>query len=146
MNYPRIVIAAIAATAVDAVYGFVVWGQVLSTEFGRYPEIYRASADQTAYLPLMFVGILVGMLFAAGIYAKGYEGGSGLVEGLRFGGVMGLLVGAYMAGANYGIMRIGKRMALTYGVGWLGEWLLVGLVIGLVYKPVAAAARRAAGV
>jgi hypothetical protein len=146
MNYPRIVIAAIAATVVDAVYGFVVWGQVLGAEFARYPEIYRASVDQTAYLPLMFVGVLVGMFFAAWIYAKGYEGGSGLVEGVRFGAVMGLLIGAYTAGVNYGIMRIGKRMALTYGVGWLGEWLLVGLAIGLVYKPVAGAVRRAAGV
>jgi hypothetical protein len=146
MNYPRIAIAAIAATAVDAVYGLVVWGQVFSGEFGRYPEIYRAGTDQTAYLPLMFVGILVGMFFAVWIYAKGYEGGSGLVEGVRFGAVMGLLIGAYMAGVNYGIMRIGKQMALTYGVGWLGEWVLVGLAIGLVYKPVAGAVRRAAGV
>lgn len=146
MNYPRIVIAAIAATVVDALYGFVVWGQVLSAEFARYPGVYRAGGDQTAYLPLMFVGILAGMFFAAWIYAKGYEGGSGLVEGVRFGAVMGLLIGAYMAGVNYGIMRIGKRMALTYGAGWLGEWLLVGLAIGLVYKPVAGAVRRAAGV
>ena len=146
MNYPRIVVAAIVATVVDAVYGFVVWGQVLSGEFGRYPAIYRGSADQTAYLPLMFVGVLVGMFFAAWIYAKGCEGGSGLVEGVRFGALMGLLIGAYMAGVNYGIMRIGKRMALTYGAGWLGEWLLVGLAIGLVYRPVAGAVRRAAGV
>jgi hypothetical protein len=51
-----------------------------------------------------------------------------------------------MGGVNYGIMRIGKRMALTYGAGWLGEWLLVGLAIGLVYKPLAGAVRRAAGV
>jgi hypothetical protein len=121
MNYPRIVIAAIAATVVDAVYGFVVWGQVLGAEFARYPEIYRTGADQTGYLPLMFVGIVVGMFFAAWIYAKGYEGGSGLLEGVRFGAVMGLLIGAYMAGVNYGIIRIGKRMALTYGAGWLGE-------------------------
>lgn len=146
MNYVRIVIAAIVATVVDAVYGFVVWGQVLSGEFARYPEIYRASADQTSYLPLMFLGVLAGMFVAAWIYAKGYEGGTGLVEGVRFGAVMGLLFGAYMAGVNYGIMRIGKRMALTYGVGWFGEWVLVGLAIGLVYKPAAGAMRRAAGV
>jgi len=51
-----------------------------------------------------------------------------------------------MAGVNYGIRRIGKRMALTYGVGWVGEWVLVGLAIGIVYKPVPRAASRAAGV
>ncbi len=146
MNYARIVIAAIAATVVDGIYGIAVWGQVLSGQFGRYPGIYRSSADQTAYLPLMFVGIFVGMFFASWIYAKGYEGGSGLMEGVRFGAVMGLLIGAYIAGVNYGIMRIGRRMALTYGVGSLGEWILVGIAIGLVYKPVAGAARRAAGV
>ena len=146
MNYARIVIAALAATVVDGLYGFVVWGQVLSGEFGKYPGIYRGGADQTTYLPLMFVGIVVGMFFASWIYAKGYEGRSGLIEGLRFGGLMGLFVGAYMAGVNYGIMRIGKRMALAYGIGWVGEWLLVGLVIGLVYKPVATSVKRVAGV
>jgi hypothetical protein len=51
-----------------------------------------------------------------------------------------------MAGVNYGLLRIGKRLALTYGVGWLGEWLVVGLVIGLVYRPAERAAGRAAGV
>jgi len=144
MNYPRIVVAAVAATVVDALYGFIVWGQVLNREFARYPDIYRPGGDMTA-LPLMFLGVLVGMFFASWIYAKGYEGGTGLTEGVRFGGLMGLLMGAYLAGVNYGIMRIGKRMALTYGIGWLGEWVFVGLVIGLVYKPAANPARRAAG-
>jgi hypothetical protein len=145
MNYPRIVVAALAATVVDALYGFLVWGQILSREFAQFPAIFRPGDDTTA-LPLMFVGVLVGMLFASGIYAKGYEGGSGLIEGLRFGVVMGLLVGSYMAGVNFGILRIGKRMALTFGIGWLGEWILVGLAIGLVYKPAASAVKRAAGV
>ena len=145
MNYPRIVVAAVAATVVDALYGFIVWGQVLNREFARYPDIYRPGGDTTA-LPLMFLGVLVGMFFACWIYAKGYEGGTGLSEGVRFGGLMGLLMGAYMAGVNYGIMRIGKWMALTYGIGWVGEWVLVGLVIGLVYKPAPNPVRRAAGV
>src|SRR5215470_19377475 len=145
MSYQRIVIAALAATVVDALYGFVVWGQILSREFAQFPAIFRTSDDTTA-LPLMFVGVLVGILFATWIYAKGYEGGSGLIEGLRFGVVIGLLVGSYMAGVNYGILRIGKRMALTYGIGWVGEWVLVGLAIGIVYKPVSRVVFRAAGV
>jgi len=145
MNYARIVIAAVVATLVDAAYGFLVWGKVLSGEFGRYPGIYRPGDDLTA-LPLMFAGILFGMFFAAWIYAKGYEGGNGLAEGLRFGIFMGLLMAGYFAGVNYGILRIGKRMALTYVAGEFGEWLLVGIVLGLVYKPAASAVRRAAGV
>jgi hypothetical protein len=145
MNCTRIVAAAVVATIVDAAYGFVVWGQVLSGEFGRYPDVYRPADDMTA-LPLMFAGIFVGLLFATWIYAKGYEGGSGLTEGLKFGVVMGAFLAAYFSGVNYGTLRIGKKMALTYLAGGFGEWLLVGTAIGLVYKPAAGAARRAAGV
>jgi hypothetical protein len=47
-------------------------------------------------------------------------------------------------------MKIGKRMALYIGLAGLVEWIVVGTVIGLVYKPIASASgvtsRRAAGV
>jgi len=145
MNYPRIVVAAVVATLVDMAYGFLVWGMVLNGEFSRYENIFRPADDLSA-LPLMAAGIFVGMLFAAWIFAKGREGGSGLKEGLMFGLVMGLFMGAYMSSVNYGIMRIGKKMALTFAGGSVGEWVLVGLTIGLLYKPVAGAAKRAAGV
>jgi hypothetical protein len=145
MNYVRLVAAAAAATIVDGLYGFVVWGKVLNVEFGRYPEIYRPAGDMSGFA-LMFAGIFVAMCCAAWIYAKGYEGGSGIAEGLKFGVVIALVVAAYVSSANYGTMRIGKRMALTYLAGGFGEWLVAGLVIGLVYKPAARAARRATGV
>ena len=141
MNYTRLVLAALAATIVDGVYGFLVWGKVLAGEFGRYPEIYRPGDDLSAF-PVMFAGIFVGMLLATWIYAKGYQGGSGLQEGLKFGVVMGLFLAAYFSGVNFGTMRIGMKMAATYAVGGFGEWLLVGLAIGLVYKPAAAASRK----
>jgi len=145
MNYARLLAAAVAATIVDGLYGFVVWGKVLNSEFGRYPAIYRPAGDTSGFV-LMFAGIFVAMCCAAWAFAKGYEGGSGLAEGLKFGIVIALVVGAYFSGANYGTMRIGKRMALTYLAGAFGEWLVAGLVIGLVYKTAARNARRAAGV
>ena len=62
MNYGRLVIAAVAATVVDAVYGFLVYGVLLNHEFGRYPRVFRPDDVQPTYLPLMFVGILIAML------------------------------------------------------------------------------------
>ena len=56
MNYGRLALAAVAATVVDGVYGFVVYGNILSGEFARYPAIYRSSETQTPFLPLMFAG------------------------------------------------------------------------------------------
>jgi hypothetical protein len=148
MNYSRLALAAVAATVVDAVYGFLVFGQVLGSEFHRYPDIYRPDDLQTAFLPMMFVGILFAMFVATYLYAKGYEGGSGMQEGMRFGVLVGLLMLGYVWGVDYAIMRIGKKLALYGGVASLVEWIVVGTVIGLVYKPAASApaSRRAAGV
>jgi hypothetical protein len=145
MNYGRLVLAAIVATVVDAAYGLVVWARVLNGEFAKYPGIYRP-ADDTSGFAVMFVGIFAAMLVASWIYAKGYEGGSSLMEGLKFGITLALLMSVYISSTSYGTLRIGKKMALTYLTGQFGEFLLVGLAIGLVYKPVAAAAKRAAGV
>lgn len=145
MNYTRIFIAAVVATVVDAVYGLTIWANVLHGEFGRYPEIYRAGNDTSAF-PIMFLGIFAALLVASYIYAKGYEGGSPAAEGLKFGIVLALLMAVYISSTDYGTMRIGKKMMLTYLAGEFGELLLVGLAIGLVYRPAGAAVKRAAGV
>ena len=148
MSYGRLVLAAVVATVVDAVYGYLVYGQVIGSEFARYPAIYRSSEVQTGYLPLMFVGILFAMLVASYLYAKGYEGGNGVQEGMRFGALMGLLIVGYVAGVDYATMNIGKRMAGYFALANLVEWIVIGVTIGFVYHPAApgAASRRAAGV
>ena len=145
MNYGRLVLAAVVATVVDAAYGLVVWARLLNGEFTRYPEIYRPAGDMNGFA-IMFAGILAAMLVASYIYAKGYEGGSAVAEGLKFGVVLALLMALYISSTDYGTLRIGKKMMLTYLGGQFGEFLLAGLVIGLVYRPAGAAARRAAGV
>jgi hypothetical protein len=146
MNYGRVVIAAVAATVVDAVYGFLVYGVLLASEFGRYPAIYRPNEVQPSYLPLMFVGILIAMCAVAYIYAKGYEGGSGVAEGARFGVCFGVFASAFFAGVSYATMNIGRKLAVSLAAAGLVEWILAGIVIGLVYKPAAAATRQSARV
>jgi len=143
MNYTRIVLAAVAATVVDAVYGFVVYGMLLAGEFARYPAVYRTNEAGMAYLPLMFAGIFVGMLAASIIYAKGYEGGSGIAEGARFGVLLGVFIAAVFAGVNYATLNIGRRHSLEMAVAGFVEWTLAGIAIGLVYKPAAGSSRTA---
>jgi hypothetical protein len=142
MNYGRLISAAVAATVVDVCYGFLVYGMLLASEFERYPGVYRPSDVGMTYLPLMFAGIFVAMLVASMIYAKGYEGGSGVSEGGRFGALLGVFLAAVFVGVNYATLNIGRKISAELAVAGLVEWTLIGVVIGLVYKPAATAARR----
>ena len=138
MNYKRIVLAAVAALIVDLAYGYLYYGFLIANEYNPYPGVYRSSEVVKNYMPLGFAGILIGLIILSVIYAKGYEGGSGLAEGARFGILIGISVVAYFVGTNYTTLNIGPRLAAVQAVGALIEWTLVGIVIGLVYKPSAA--------
>ena len=145
MNYGRLVAAAIAGTVFDMAYGFVVYGMLLANQFAAYPGVYRP-ADDTSHMPVLAAGVFIGACVAAYIYAKGYEGGSGAAEGLRFGMALGVFVGGYSTLVNWAVLNIGRTLALSMAAVAVVEWTLIGLIIGLVYKPAASAVRRATGV
>src|SRR5207248_7093727 len=54
MNGKSLAIAAVVAWIVDSVYGFLVFGLALNSEFLRYPAVFRPFEAVQANLPLMF--------------------------------------------------------------------------------------------
>ena len=146
MNLGRLALAAVAATVVDAVYGFVVYGMLLAGEFGRYPAVYRSAETGAAYLPLMFLGLFVAIAALTLIYSKGYEGGNGITEGLRFGVLFAIVIVFVFVGVNYATLNIGRKLTLELAVAGFVEWLLVCTTIGAVYKPDASPRRQATAV
>ena len=133
MNYGRLVAAALAGTVVDAVYGFLVYGMLLSSEFGRYPDVYRPANAPLFFLMTMFGGIFVAMLVCVTIYSKGLERG-GAAEGMRFGALLGVFLGVVFASISYGTLNIGRKLAAMMAVAGVIEWMLVGTAIGAVYR------------
>ena len=146
MNYARLASAAVVGTIVDGLYGFVVYGILLSGQFADFPGVYRSRETASAYMPYLFLGILVAMIAAAYIYAKGYEGGSGVVEGARFGAAVGVFAVGYDVIVNFATLNVGRRLAASVAIAAFVEWIIDGAVIGAVYKPAPGATRRAAAV
>ena|SRR5947207_1127628 len=150
MNYRRLALTIVAAVAVDFLYGFVVYGNLLTGEFARYPSIFRPMDTQLPYMPYLFIGIVLAAIAASVMYAKGYEGrGGGVAEGVRFGLWVGLFVVGYVVMVSYATMNVGRRFTGLMAITGLAEWAIVGGVIGAVYKPAAADSRsapRSAGV
>ena len=54
MNAKSLAIAAVAAWVVDSIYGFLVFGMMLQSEFAKYPGVFRSFNQVNALLPLMF--------------------------------------------------------------------------------------------
>ncbi len=135
MNYGRLAAAAVAATVVDAIYGYLVYGLLLASDFAKFPGVYRPADVGMAYLPLMFAFLFVALLVVALMFAKGYEGGRGVAEGVRFGALLGIFVAMAFNGVNYATLNIGRMHSLRMAIAGFVEWTLIGVVIGVVYKP-----------
>jgi hypothetical protein len=79
-------------------------------------------------------GIFVAMLAAVAIYSKGIESKGGAAEGMRFGVLLGVFLGVLFSSISYGTLNIGRRLAAMMAVAGIVEWVLVGTVIGAVYR------------
>src|SRR6266481_530585 len=132
MNYSRIVLAALAATVAYFVFGALVFGMLpqLRNEFSKYPAVYRTQQDIKTVMPIGMAAIFLSVLVLAVVYALAYRGGSGIVEGIRF----GVLIGTFAVGAfvlhNYVNLNIGVKLTVQQAVAYLFQWTLVGLVMG----------------
>ena len=78
------------------------------------------------------------ILILAVIYAMLYRGGSGLMEGARFGALIGIYSVCSFVVHNYVNLNIGLALTVQQGIAYMLEWVVVGIVIGLIYRPIAA--------
>jgi hypothetical protein len=133
MNYSRLALAAVAATVADFIYGFIVYGNLLVGSFLAQPGIYRSAEAQMANMPLGAAAILLAITAATMMFAA--SAFRGLSGGLWF----GLLLAVFAIGSgvvvNYATITMNEDHASRMMLAALGEWLVVGAVIGLIYRP-----------
>jgi len=137
MNLTRIALAAIAAFVAYFAIGGLVFAALpwLKNEFRRYPAVYRPQEAIGSVMPAGMAAMFVAMVVLAVIYAMLYRGGSGLAEGARFGVLIGVFAVCAFVVHNYVNLNIGLKLTLEQGAAYFVEWTVVGMVIGLIYKP-----------
>ena len=140
MNHSRIALSAVAATIVFFICGFLIFGLLIGQDFAPYAVVYRSQAGMQQHAPIGIISSFIAMFVMSFIYAKGYEGGSGLMEGFRFGALIGLFLACKCVADEYVTLNIGAKLAVEMAAGVLVEMAIVGMVIGMVYKPKAGAA------
>jgi hypothetical protein len=121
--------------------GFFTEGWLFRGDFATYSAVYRSSDTVMRYMPLGMVFSLISTFVVAMIYARLCSGRKGLIEGMRLGALIGIFVACAFVGTNYVILNIGGKLALKEAAGSFVQWTLVGIVIGLIYRPLSAAAR-----
>ena len=138
MNYSRLGLAALGGMVASFAFGFLVLWLVpaLINEAHKYPAVFRPKEEMMAVMPIGLVATFISILVVAIIFAMIHQGGSGTTEGAR----LGVLIGIFAVCAvlhNYVNLNIGLKLALGQAVAYFVQWTIIGIVIGLIYKPLA---------
>ena len=137
MNLTSIALASIAAFFAYFAIGGLVFGLLpsMKNEFLKYPNVYRSREGIKSTMPIGMAFMFLAIMVLAVLYAMLYQGGSGVTEGARF----GVLIGVFFIGSfvvhNYVNLQIGIKLTVQQGIAYFVEWVIVGLVIGLIYRP-----------
>jgi hypothetical protein len=139
MNYSRLGLAALGGMVASFAFGFLVFWLVpaLIKEGHKYPAVFRPKEEMMAVMPIGLVATFISILVVAIIFAMLHQGGSGVTEGARFGVLIGIFVVCAFVLHNYVNLNIGLKLALGQAVAYFFQWTIVGIVIGLIYKPLA---------
>ena len=137
MNYSRILLAAFCAFIAYFIYGGILFGALpwLRTEFARYPAVYRSQEGIKSVMPFGMLAMFVALVAIAMLYAMIDSAGSGVAEGARFGTLIGIFaIGSFVV-HNYVNLNIGLKLTVQQSIAYFVQWVIVGIVIALIYKP-----------
>jgi hypothetical protein len=139
MNYSRLALAALGGTVASFGVGFLMmWlAPGLIDEAHKYPAVFRSKEDMMKVAPIGLGATLMANLVAAILFAMLPLGGAGALEGARFGVLIGIFVVCAFVLHNYVNLNIGLKLALGQAVAYFLQWTVIGIVIDLIYKPLA---------
>ncbi|HYV64659.1 MAG TPA: hypothetical protein VE964_00360 [Myxococcales bacterium] len=137
MNVSRIALATLGGFVVYFAVGGVMFVALpaMRNEFARYPAVYRSGDSIKSVMPVGMTFMLIAIFALAVLYAMSHRGGSGVAEGARFGALVGVFVIGSFVVHNYVNLNIGLRLTVAQAAAYFLEWLAVGIVIGLIYRP-----------
>ena len=130
----RFVFAFIAAYVFLFLWGWLLNGVFLKDVYAQTPNLWRSQSEMMS----LFYWIIIGqaqIVFAfVLIYASGFASG-GVIAGIR----LGILIEIAAIGMRlgfYAVQPIPGKLILYGSIGGLVEMIIVGAIVGAIYKPV----------
>jgi hypothetical protein len=139
MNFLSLGLAALGATVAYFAFGFLMFwlAPTLIDESRKYPYVFRPKEKIMALMPIGMAATLIAILVVAIIFAMTHHSGSGTRECALLGVLIGIFAVCAFVPHNYVNLNIGLKLALGQAVAYFVQWTIVGMVIGLIYKPLA---------
>lgn len=132
MNVKRYFAATFAVFAVSVALSYLVHGVLLQSTYTSIHGVWRPDIESKMWINSVNYFVL-SFVFVY-LFVKGYEG-RGIMEGVRFGLLMGLIFATPAAYGAYVIIAIPYSLALEWFLYGMAQTVIIGAVTAAIYKP-----------
>jgi hypothetical protein len=116
----------VALVAMD----FVINTMLMKEDYAATAALWRPEAEMKIWI-FQLVAAFVAFFFTL-IFSKGYEG-KGILEGVRYGFFVGMMMAVPMAYGSYGAMPISYGFALKWFIFGMIEYIVGGVILAAIY-------------
>ena len=134
MNVKRFGLACVAVYLVYQVMSFVINMFILGDTYQALASVWRPEAEMMSKMWIMFLTSAVWTVLFCYIFTRGYEN-KGVMEGVRYGLVIGLFVGIPFSYETYAIYPITIGLAHAWAILTVVIGIVCGAVLAAIYKP-----------
>jgi hypothetical protein len=132
----RFIIAFIAAYVFIFVWGWLLNGVLLKDVYAQTPNLWRSQNEMMSLFHWIIIGQGLVILAFVMIYACGFAGG-GVIAGIRL-GILVEIAAIGMRLAIYAVQPFPGKLIVYGSVSGLIEMVIVGAIVGAIYKPASA--------
>ena len=141
MNTKKWVIASLVIFVVDQVLSILFHSVIMIGVYEATAHLWRPMEEMGRLMWMGWVSGLIWSFLFVFVFAKGYEG-KGLLEGVRFGLLIGVFFGLPMSLGTYMSMPITGGIATAWLIYTVVDTIILGILAAVLYKPTVAAAKK----
>ena len=134
----RFILAFIAAYIFIFVWGWLLNGVFLKDIYAQTPNLWRQQSEMISLFHWIIIGQALIVFAFIMIYASDFAGG-GVIAGIQL-GVLVEIAAIGMRMGFYAVQPIPGKLILYGSVSGIIEMIIVGAIVGAIYKPPAARA------
>ena len=114
--------------------GYVIHEVMMGDTYERLASIFRPEAEMNDMMWMMMVSGTVTIFMFCYIFTRGYEG-KGIMEGVRFGALIGFLMAGPIAIDPHVIYPVPAEVASIWLISGIATLMVAGAVFAAIYKP-----------
>ena len=134
MNVKRFVLACVGVYLVYQVLSFIINMFILGETYQALSHVWRPEAEMMSKMWILYLTSAVWTVLFCYIFTRGYEN-KGVMEGVRYGLMIGLFIGIPFSYESYAIYPITIGLAHAWVIATVVIGIACGAVLAAIYRP-----------